>query len=315
MIQRSLLRSTTHVPNLPRQRYQHHCNYNPHRFSSASNVTSNVHPVSNNHDDELHSRQSALYDEASSLTRALYRRCVKSVKVLAQCNQQDEENFAARENSELTQFDTSSSSSSNTKDTKSNHISLMSPPVNRANELSSRANYYAGFCREHFEGHWNLLGIHGFHMGSESGGSTTMMHGLGHVVGGQENNRYQGGHHHLGGQMESQYVGRYGASSHDEKERDNHHYLWREEQIQQFVYLIRSGEEKRTWILQDYDFDDPCRRDGWPQELERRLQEFEGDANLLVREMYHKRGWTHSDDIDRTNMMDDDDDSEDEDDL
>jgi hypothetical protein len=218
-------------------------------------------------------------------------------------NQQDEHDFAARENSELTQFDGSSSNS------KQSNISLMSPPVNRANELSSRANYYAGFCREHFEGHWNLLGIHGFHIGGENGAS---MHGVDRVVGGQENNQYQGSHHHLGGQMARQYVGRYGAGSNNDRQRNNPHYIWREEQIQQFVYLIRSGEEKRTWILQDYDFHDPCISDGWPQELEKRLQEFEGGANALVREMYRNRGWVHSDDIDRT-KVDDEDDSDDED--
>jgi hypothetical protein len=180
----------------------------------------------------------------------------------------------------------------------------MSPPVNRANELSSRANYYAGFCREHFEGHWNLLGWHGFHIGS---GRET---GLGHVVGGQMNNRYQGGHHHLGGQMAAQYVGRYGAA-YDEKEHNNKYYTWREEQIEQFIYLIRSGEEKRSWILQDYDFVDPYINDGWPQELERRLKQFENDTNLLVKEMYRGMGWVHSGDV--TTVADDDDESDDED--
>jgi hypothetical protein len=37
------------------------------------------------HGEELSTRQRALYDEASSLTRALYRRCLKSIKLLSQC--------------------------------------------------------------------------------------------------------------------------------------------------------------------------------------------------------------------------------------
>jgi hypothetical protein len=34
------------------------------------------------------------------------------------------------------------------------------------------------------------------------------------------------------------------------------HYMWREEQIKQFVYLIRSGEGKRQWVMNDYDLED-----------------------------------------------------------
>jgi hypothetical protein len=34
------------------------------------------------------------------------------------------------------------------------------------------------------------------------------------------------------------------------------HFLWREEQIEQFVYLIRSGEGKRQWVMNDYKFED-----------------------------------------------------------
>jgi hypothetical protein len=34
------------------------------------------------------------------------------------------------------------------------------------------------------------------------------------------------------------------------------HYMWREEQIEQFVYLIRSGEGKRQWVMNDYKFED-----------------------------------------------------------
>jgi hypothetical protein len=33
-------------------------------------------------------------------------------------------------------------------------------------------------------------------------------------------------------------------------------FMWREEQIEQLVYLIRSGEGKRRWVMNDYEFKD-----------------------------------------------------------
>lgn len=196
--------------------------------------------------------------------------------------------FAAREQSELSKFDKLFDSKSPST------ASLLSPPVNRPNELSSRANYYTSFCRENFEGHWNLLGVHGFHIDKN-------VDGLGHIVGEHGSNQYQGGLRHsntLGGKVE--YAA---ATSH----------AWSVDQIQQFVYLIRSGEEKRAWILQDYQFDDPCVSSDWAKELEQRLQRFEEDASSLVKEIYNQKGWMHSSDI--ANSMASEDDSDDEEDL
>jgi hypothetical protein len=34
------------------------------------------------------------------------------------------------------------------------------------------------------------------------------------------------------------------------------HYMWKEEQIEQFAYLIRSGEGKRHWVINNYKFED-----------------------------------------------------------
>merc|ERR1712194_457482 len=82
-----------------------------------------------------------------------------------------------------------------------------------------------------------------------------------------------------------------------EKNEVSSYYIWREEQIEQFVYLMKSGEEKRLWILQDYEFDDPFRASkpsSWSRELDDRLQDFEVRSNALVREMYRRKGWVHS---------------------
>jgi hypothetical protein len=200
----------------------------------------------------------------------------------------------------------------------------MAPPVNRQNELSSRANYYKAYCRENFDGHWNLLGRDGFHLGEEG----SMRHGLGGTLssgglgfgGGQEGNGYQGGHHHLGGQMAGQYSGQVSGSKKNEdvNESNLQHYMWREEQIEQFVYLIKYGEEKRQWVLMDYEFDDPCKSQGWSEEIQRRIAAFETNANALVKDMYHRRGWTHSSDYeqyDKQSESDEDSDSDSDDDL
>ncbi len=34
------------------------------------------------------------------------------------------------------------------------------------------------------------------------------------------------------------------------------HFMWREEQIEKFAYLIRSGEGKGRWVMNDYEFED-----------------------------------------------------------
>jgi len=169
----------------------------------------------------------------------------------------------------------------------------MAPPVNRQNELSSRSDYYRTFARENFDGHWSLLGAYGFHIGNEG----SMMHGLGY----QGGNQYQGGHHHLGGQMAAQYQG--GCKNNDSSsvQQENNvgkeSYMWREDQIEKFIYLIRAGEENRRWILNDYEFKDPYNTANptcWSEELEERLNEFESRSSLLVMEMYKRKGWTHS---------------------
>lgn len=248
---------------------------------------------------ELASLQSKLFREASYLTRTLYRKCLQSTMILAKGNERDEDDFATREDEERNQF--------------SDGVDLerisMAPPVNRQNELSSRANYYKTFTREHFDGHWSLLGAHGFHIGNEG----NMSHGLGggglthqDNGGGQQWNQYQGGHHHLGGQMSAQYQGggENSALRRDDAESNTEHVMWREDKVEQFVYLIKSGEEKRQWVLNDYEFEDSC-HDGWPKELEDRLKNFEALTGSLIKEVYRRKGWIHSSDYNNHEDKDD----------
>mmetsp|Transcript_1342 Transcript_1342/g.2513 ORF Transcript_1342/g.2513 Transcript_1342/m.2513 type:complete len:373 (-) Transcript_1342:234-1352(-) len=239
---------------------------------------------------EMASLQTELLNEASYLTRILYRKCLQSVKLLSEGNARDEDDFSEREMKERNEFNDNAS-------VDLERVS-MAPPVNRENELDSRANYYKSFTREHFDGHWNLLGKHGFHIGDEG----SMRHGLGGFTQqNQQMNQYQGGHHHLGGQMSpQQYHSGKNDDSSAQHNGDARYYQWREEQIEQFVYLIKSGEEKRQWILSDYEFEDPFKpsnsdaAQSWAQELEDRLHKFEVESNSLVREMYRRKGWMHS---------------------
>lgn len=321
---------------------------------------------------DINKEQIQLLKEATYLTKTLYRQCLKSVQLLARGNERDEIDFMEREMAEKDQLDdflsssspnndnndnnssdaSNSNNSSSNSNSKKSKLSIMAgPPVNRQNELSSRANYYKAFTREHFDGHYNLLGRHGFHLGDEG----NMRHGLGYHhqhqpvggggVGHQEENRYMGGHHHLGGQMSPQYSSSHSQetttsttvkndastseSSSDSSSSDGEYYMWREEQIEQFIYLITKGEEKRQWILNDYEFNDPCNNNNnmhggeggghsgnnnknWPEELHDRISKFEERANLVVKEMYRRQGWVHSSDFEYSRDDDEDAFSDDE---
>ncbi|KAG7342904.1 hypothetical protein IV203_020849 [Nitzschia inconspicua] len=80
-----------------------------------------------------------LLEEAASLTRSLYRRCLRSVKVIRPGNEFDDLEFARREEEFL-----------NPKRSGGGGILSMSPPPNKEDELRSRAEYYHSYAREYF---------------------------------------------------------------------------------------------------------------------------------------------------------------------
>mmetsp|Transcript_13793 Transcript_13793/g.32085 ORF Transcript_13793/g.32085 Transcript_13793/m.32085 type:complete len:290 (-) Transcript_13793:48-917(-) len=85
--------------------------------------------------------RAALLEEAAFITRALFRTCLRSVEIIRPGNEHDEEEFRRREEE-----------SKRTEESPGSIESLsMSPPVDRENELSSRANYYYMWTRENFE--------------------------------------------------------------------------------------------------------------------------------------------------------------------
>lgn len=97
---------------------------------------------------ELQSERQELLQEARALTLAMYRLCVRSVAVIRHGNEADEQEFTRREQERLES--TSSSSSSSIDGNKKLTMLSMLPPVNRVDELRSRAEYYMQYTHENF---------------------------------------------------------------------------------------------------------------------------------------------------------------------
>ena len=88
--------------------------------------------------EDMANEQARLHREASYLTRTLYRRCLKSVDLLARGNDRDERDFAEREADELEEL-----------------LSMEDgDPAKWGNKLRSRAEYYRAHARENFDGHY-----------------------------------------------------------------------------------------------------------------------------------------------------------------
>lgn len=80
---------------------------------------------------------------------------------------------------------------------------------------------------------------------------------------------------------------------------------WREDEVTRFVFLMKQGEERRSWILQDYQFEDPY-QNTW-QDIDEKLNIWEQEANAIVRETYARNGWLLQSDVDAVNQNCDDD--------
>jgi hypothetical protein len=101
------------------------------RMSSSSATGSN-----NDGPGEVVTRQDLL-DEAATLTKTLYRTCLRSVKVIRWGNSFDEKEFAKREEDFL-------------KPSGPGGAISMSPRPDKDDELRSRAAYYLSYAREYF---------------------------------------------------------------------------------------------------------------------------------------------------------------------
>mmetsp|Transcript_1059 Transcript_1059/g.1288 ORF Transcript_1059/g.1288 Transcript_1059/m.1288 type:complete len:291 (-) Transcript_1059:42-914(-) len=175
---------------------------------------------------EIENERNALFQEAGQMTRSLYRACIRCSKYMRLGNENDEANFLAREEEQKAN-----------RSSKSMTVSFsFEPPVDRENELSSRASYYLAFTKESFGQEIDCL----------------------------NNNP------------------------------------WREDNIERFLYLIRQGEEKRKWILNDYKFDDP-----YDQMFDdQKLKSFEERAWILLKKTYERNGWLFKSDYPSENIND-----------
>lgn len=73
------------------------------------------------------------------MARSLFRACLRSIKLMRPGNEHDEKEFREREEKQFSRLE----------DDNTDMMFSMQPPVNRENELSSRASYYLAHLREH----------------------------------------------------------------------------------------------------------------------------------------------------------------------
>ena len=89
---------------------------------------------------ELKEEREQLRQQAAALTRSLYRLCMRSVRIIRLGNAHDEKDFQQREQDRL---------APKKKDVRLSMLSML-PPVDRKDELRSRAEYYMQYTRENF---------------------------------------------------------------------------------------------------------------------------------------------------------------------
>lgn len=96
--------------------------------------------------------------EAGFLTRSLYRTCLRSVRLIRPGNQRDEEEFQEREKRRMEEEE-SLGNPSNNDDVRMGMFSML-PPVDRDDELRSRADYYHQYARENFAQELDVMPLH-----------------------------------------------------------------------------------------------------------------------------------------------------------
>lgn len=87
-----------------------------------------------------------LQNEAAFLTKSLYRTCLRSVRLIRPGNENDEAEFEERE-TKRKEEELSFSSRGDNEDVRMGMFSML-PPVDREDELRSRAEYYHQYARE-----------------------------------------------------------------------------------------------------------------------------------------------------------------------
>jgi hypothetical protein len=173
-----------------------------------------------------------LLQEAGFLARSLYRNCLRSIRILRPGNEHDERAFRQQEEEQLEQ------------ERGSRFTFSMAPPVNRENELHSRAEYYRTHLRENYNSDSQCLDKN----------------------------------------------------------------PWKEHDIEIFLHYVKTGEQRRTYVLRDYKFPDPF-ASHFDKE---RVKKFEQRAEELIKDTYKANGWRLPSDMYHREEDDDDDDSMDD---
>jgi hypothetical protein len=110
-------------------------------FPASSSLVVCGSTLSRGGDDESQQQHDFLLAEAAALSRSLYRLCLRSVRLIRGGNENDEKEFVEREKKRLEQ--------PKSGDARLSFLSML-PPVDRADELRSRAEYYTQYARELF---------------------------------------------------------------------------------------------------------------------------------------------------------------------
>lgn len=98
----------------------------------------------------LAQNQREILEEASALTRSLYRLCMRSVKLIRQGNEADAAEFAAREEKQMEDMIRAAEPAKNPDDERLAGVISMLPPVEPEAELKARSEYYAQYTNENF---------------------------------------------------------------------------------------------------------------------------------------------------------------------
>jgi len=232
---------SNHEKNLSLDANQHGDNSNNNNNNNS--ITIHTHSETHHHHQQqqpkhLQEKRSQLFHDAGVMTKSLYRSCLRCIPLIRAGNEHDMADFDQREREQ--KLNRSKEGFGFNNNHHGGGFLSFEPPVDRENELSSRAMYYLAFAKEAFHQEIDCL---------------------------EEN-------------------------------------PWRVDNVKRFLYLIRQGEERRKWLLDEYKFHDPY-AEKWNED---KLLKWEDEAWKLVKETYELNGWMYQkDDVtgDYVDTMDD----------
>lgn len=147
------------------------------KSSSTTNTENAVVRQKQQQQQDLEAERAALLAEAKGLTLSLYRTIVRSVRVIRHGNEHDELEFQARETKRKEKRKDAAA------DVRLSMLSML-PPVDRVDELRSRAEYYQQYARENFVQESDCLDRH------DDGAAWDVARYLNHLRRGEEQRKW-----------------------------------------------------------------------------------------------------------------------------